>query len=140
MSVTAFQTVLAEVLLRPDVRSGLELRLADHNGLTTDERGRLQALALSPGLVAARQLHLAFRLTKLLSGLPKTCAVLGPDALAIEAQGFWARSAPSSFAYAKEVLGFASYLRQRLCSGLDAPGLGDTLDAEVPAVASGETT
>ena len=81
---------------------------------------------------AARRMHLAFRLTKLLAGLPRTCAVLGPDLLAREAQRFWATTPPRAFSYAGEVIAFARHLRERSRAGLSVSGLAEALEAEVP--------
>jgi hypothetical protein len=82
----------------------------DGAALTDRERARLRAIAGSPGLAITRKLHRGFRLGKLLSMLPLTCACLGDDPLATQAQAFWRARPSRSFYFWEEALAFCEFL------------------------------
>jgi hypothetical protein len=105
VSLPAFQSALAR-LVTHGALDNLDVR----DDLTERERDRLQAIARSPGLAITRKLHRGFRLGKLLSMLPLTCACLGDDALASEATQFWRARPSRSFYFWEEALSFCDHL------------------------------
>lgn len=134
MTARAFQSALAEMLIRPDLRDAVRESAAvlDERDLSPIERRRLASVAREPGLDAARRMHVAFRLTKLVTFLPRTCAALGDDGLERETRGFWEAIPPRAFFFEGEARDFAAWLRLRLGEGLVAPGLAEALEEEAP--------
>ena len=114
MSLRAFQTSLARLIVDPDFRERVQHRAAsalDAN-LSAREKSRLIQIAADPGLDINRTLHKGFRLGKLRAMLPLTCQLLGPR-LAREVSAFWAERAPSSFYFIPEALEFCDFLARR---------------------------
>jgi hypothetical protein len=119
MSMRTFQSMLARMVADPDfrddVRSGADGALdAD---LTPIEVERLRSVAVSRGLDAHRTLHKSFRLGKLYTLLPLTCALLGDDLLATEVSLYWAAHIPTSFYFLGEAIEFCDHLLGRLGEG-----------------------
>ena len=115
MSLHAFQTVLARLIVDPDFRERVQHRGADELdvNLSALEKSRLIQIAADPGLDINRTLHKGFRLGKLRAMLPLTCQLLGPGRLAREVSAFWAERAPSSFYFIPEALEFCDFLARR---------------------------
>ena len=108
MSLAAFQTELARLISDP--AAAVDSQISALPGLSAKERVRLLAIAHSPGLGITQKLHRGFRVGKLLSLLPLTCALLGETALADLAQVFW-RACPSrSFHFWEEATEFAEFV------------------------------
>jgi hypothetical protein len=80
--------------------------------LTDLERRRLAAVASSAGLRITVLVHRGWRLGKLLSLLPRTCSLLGPDRLAAELDRFWSDHLPRSLYFYDEALAFADHLER----------------------------
>jgi hypothetical protein len=108
MSLSAFQTQMARMVSDP--AAAVDTRISALPDLSAKERMRLLAIAHSPGLAITQKLHRGFRVGKLLSLLPLTCALLGETALADLAAHFW-RACPSrSFHFWEEATAFAEFL------------------------------
>jgi hypothetical protein len=115
MSLHAFQTELARLIVDPDFRERVQHRGADEldANLSALEQSRLCQIAADPGLDINRTLHKGFRLGKLRALLPLTCQLLGSGRLAREVSAFWAERAPSSFYFIPEALEFCDFLVRR---------------------------
>lgn len=115
MSLAAFQSVLARLILEPEFRDRVrEGEAAALQGELTDgERERLRRIAADPGLDVNRTLHKGFRLGKLRALLPLTCSLLGSRALTREVAAFWAERPPSGFYFLPEALEFCDFLAAR---------------------------
>lgn len=85
----------------------------DDPQLTPLEGRRLTHVARSDGLGITVMLHRGWRLGKLLSLMPGTCAVLGPDRVAAELGVFWRERLPDSLYFQDEALAFAAHLAGR---------------------------
>jgi hypothetical protein len=108
MSLAAFQTQLARLISDP--AAAADPNFTALPDLSAHERSRLLAIARSPGLAITQKLHRGFRVGKLLSLLPLSCALLGETALADLAQLFW-RACPSrSFHFWEEATEFAEFV------------------------------
>jgi len=115
MSLHAFQTVLARLIVDPDFRERVQHRGANELdvNLSALEKARLRQIAADPGLDINRTLHKGFRLGKVRAMLPLTCQLLRPGRLAREVSAFWAERAPSSFYFIPEALEFCDFLARR---------------------------
>ena len=115
MSMVIFQTELARLITNPQFRAKVRevgaTALAEE--LTLLERRRLLAVAASPGLDVTWSLHKGFRLNKLLSRMPFTCALLDDDVLAREIGLFWDKTPPTSFYFTAEASAFCDHLLER---------------------------
>ena len=120
MSQRAFQATLARLVIDPRFRSRVVARgeVALGKDLTDIERRRLIAAAAHKGLDITRTLHNAWRLSKILSMLPFTCALLGQGRFVREVSAFWRKRLPRSLHFFEEALAFCDYLDARLRSGL----------------------
>lgn len=116
MSLARFQSQLMRLVVDTSFR---ELTAADPAIFDSDpflrprERRRLANVARSDGLRITVMLHRGWRLGKLLTLMPGTCAILGPDRLAAELGAFWRDRLPDSLYFHDEALAFADYVAQR---------------------------
>jgi hypothetical protein len=108
MSLAAFQAQLAHLIADPTAVVDADIDAAPD--LSPQERRRLLAIARSPGLAITHKLHRGFRVGKLLSLLPLTCALLGEAALADLAQRFWRARPSRSFHFWEEAIEFAEFV------------------------------
>ena len=136
MSASGFQAALARLVLDPEFRE--LVRAAPQRGLPGDltdlERRRLTAAAADRGIEVTRDLHKAWRLTKLLALLPLTCTLLGEAVLAREVAGFWRIHRPISLYFLAEALDFCAYLDERARDGLHVPYLDEVVAFERAAL------
>jgi hypothetical protein len=107
MSLAAFQSQMARLIADPASVDELDSSDAD---LSADEQLRLRVIARSPGLGITQKLHRGFRIGKLLSLLPLTCALLGQEALAELAVRFWRAFPSRSFHFWEEAVAFADFV------------------------------
>ena len=113
MSLARFQAVQARLVVDPGFRERVAAaggELVDEVDLTPLERRRLAAIARSEGLRITVLVHRGWRLGKLLTLLPRTCSMLGPDRAAAELDAFWRRQLPRSLYFHDEALAFANHL------------------------------
>lgn len=77
-----------------------------------DERDarRLAAIAADPGLRLTRTLHRGWRLSKLLTLLPLTCAVADRTLLETQVLSFWRLQPPRSLYFVDEAVRFVDHL------------------------------
>lgn len=132
MSEPAFQSHLVALVLDPDYRASVAAAaVSQPHDVSEVEWRRVVEAAKSPGMDACRHVHKAFRLTKLLTLLPRTCAVLGDDQLTRELPEFWRAHPPRGFRYAEEAAAFCDHLDARLTGSLlaDRPGARSHLRA-----------
>jgi hypothetical protein len=136
MSAIRFQTELSLLVVDPARRDRIRNEPAPwtDGGLTELERQRLAAVARAPGLEITGTLHKAFRLGKLLSMLPFTCALMKDDLLAAETAAFWESHPPRTFYYRNEAVAFCDYLRGRLREDLACPYLDEIVAYEKAAL------
>jgi hypothetical protein len=115
MSIQAFQTAMARLVVEPDYRDAVraEGMTALGGELTPLERSRLVHIARDRGIEMNRTLHKGFRFGKLRSLLPLTCAVLTPARLVREVALFWQSHPPASFYFLPEALEFCTFLAGR---------------------------
>jgi hypothetical protein len=116
MTQAAFQSVLARLVINPAYRS--RVRAEGEAGLGAEaaelselEQRRALAVAADRGLDITRTLYHAWRLTKVLTLLPLTSALLG-DELAATLEGFWRTRPARSLYFVEECLSFCEYLRR----------------------------
>jgi len=130
--MAAFQSALARLVMDPAFRNQVRAEgpRAAGGTLTPVERRRLAAAAADPGMDAVRIVHKGFRLAKLLSMLPATCAVLGEEGMAREVPAFWLLRPSRGRHYAEEAEAFCAYLEMRLRAGLTVPGLAAVIVVE----------
>lgn len=132
MSLTRFQAVQARLVVDAGFRERVvttEGALDDEPDLTSLERRRLAAIASSAGLRITVLVHRGWRLGKLLTLLPRTCAMLGPDRVAAELEAFWRSRLPRSLYFHDEALAFADHLAAR-GRDLGVPYLAEVLAFE----------
>jgi hypothetical protein len=98
--------------------------------LTDRESRRLRAIAGSPGLAITRKLHRGFRLGKLLSMLPLTCARLGDELLGEQATAFWRERPSRSFYFWEEAISFCDFLAARAAGDRPLPFLAEVVRYE----------
>lgn len=131
MSQVAFQTALARLLIDPQfshrLQSEPEAALRELNGR---ERTRILALVEDPGFLVARKLHRAWRLSKLLTLLPKTCLVVADEVLAREVDNFWSANPPRSLYFLDEALMFGDRLAEVLGQDSDHPYVREVVEFE----------
>jgi hypothetical protein len=120
VSLPDFQACLARLITEAE----LSVRVAAEGSsafgarvLTDRESRRLRAIAGSRGLTVTRKLHRGFRLGKLLSMLPLTCARLGDEVLGQEATAFWRERPSRSFYFWEEAISFCDFLAARAAAG-----------------------
>lgn len=126
MSLRRFQSQLMRLVVDATFReqAAADARMfADDTDLTPRERRRLTAVARSDGLGITVMLHRGWRLGKLLSLLPLTCSILGPDRLAAELRAFWRDRLPDSLYFHDEAVAFADHVAQREELLVDVPEL-----------------
>jgi hypothetical protein len=120
VSQRVFQAALARLVFDPEfgerVRAGGGTALPAE--LTDVERRRLVGAASDPGLRPTQIVHNGWRLGKLLTMLPLTSALLGPETLVAEARGFWPARPPRSLYFRDEALAFCDHLLARARAGL----------------------
>lgn len=115
MSLARFQALQARLVVDPGFRDKVvaaEGDLADEPDLTPLERRRLASIARSKGLRISVLVHRGWRLGKLLTLLPRTCSMLGPDRAAAELDTFWRRQLPRSLYFHDEAIAFADHLAE----------------------------
>jgi len=110
MTEVAFQRALGRLVTDRRFRRRLGRATALPAGLSGLERRRLAALAAAPGVALTARLIDSFRLGKLITLLPLTRALLGPARFAREAEGYCAKTPPTSFYLADEALAFCDHL------------------------------
>jgi hypothetical protein len=113
VSLGRFQSELMRLIVDPTFREDAVASIstfASDPQLTPREQRRLAAVARSDGLGITVLLHRGWRLGKLLSLMPATCALLGPDRLAAELGTFWRDRLPDSLYFHEEALAFADHL------------------------------
>src|SRR5687768_16035416 len=115
MALVAFQTELARLITSPQFRKTVREvgTKALSEVLMCLERRRLLAVANSSGLEVAWSLHKGFRLHKLLSRLPLTCALIDNEILAREIGSFCEQTPPTSFYFTTEAIAFCDHLLVR---------------------------
>ena len=115
MTVLAFQTALARLIVEPDFRDAVRASGAAALAapLTPLEASRLVTIASDRGLDMNRTLHKGFRFGKLRALLPLTCSLLTPARLMREVAAFWQANPPASFSFLPEALEFCAFLEQR---------------------------
>lgn len=86
---------------------------ADVTDITPTERRRLAAVVDSDGLRITVLLHHGWRLGKLLTVLPRTCELLGPERAAAELKVFWRHRLPASLYFREEAAAFAEHLARQ---------------------------
>jgi hypothetical protein len=132
VSLARFQSLLMRLVVdtafRDAARADPGVVLND-SGLTPLEQRRLMHAALSDGLGVTVMLHRGWRLGKLLSLMPGTCALLGPDRVATELGMFWRERLPDSLYFRDEALAFADHLERRGLS-VSIPGLDRMMTEE----------
>lgn len=79
-------------------------------GLAARDVRRLTAIAADPGLHLTRTLHRGWRLSKLLTLLPMTCAVADRAVLETEVVRFWRREPPRGLYFVDEAVRFVDHL------------------------------
>jgi hypothetical protein len=112
MSLAAFQSALAELV------AGRTVALDSAGGLTDLERRRVEGLAEAMGARAMRTLYFGWRLTKVLSLLPFTTALLGDERLSERLKAFWQQRNATSLYFVEECLEFLEFLEATMT---DAP-------------------
>jgi len=129
VSLAAFQTALARLIIEPEYRDRVRAGgdAAPPGDLDDVERARLLSIAADPGLDVNRTLHKGFRLGKLRALLPLTCRLLGSRALMREVAAFWSVRRPSGFYFLPEALEFCDFLATR---GLRARYIREIVDFE----------
>lgn len=111
MSVTSFQSLMAQLVIDPAFRHRVQAHgLPADADLDTRERQRLQHIAASPGLDINHTLHKGFRFGKLRALLPLTCALLQGARLNAAIARFWASHPPRSFYFLPEAIEFCDFL------------------------------
>ncbi len=113
MSLERFQALQARLVVDPGFRERVvaaQGALTEEPDLTALERRRLAAIARSEGLRISVLVHRGWRLGKLLTLLPRTCSMLGPDRAAAELDVFWRRQLPRSLYFHDEAIAFADHL------------------------------
>lgn len=104
MTLVTFQSSLAEI-----IAGGVTA--AEPLGPLADlERRRLEDLARQAGVDVMRTLYFSWRLTKVLSLLPFTTALLGDDQLAERLRTFWQERRATSLYFVEECLAFLEFL------------------------------
>jgi hypothetical protein len=132
VSLPRFQEVLARLVIDPEFRElvrAAPLRGLPE-GLTGLERRRLTVAAAGRGIEVTRDLHKAWRLTKLLALLPLTCTLLGEEVLAQEVARFWRARLPKGLYFLEEALDFCAYLKERARADLSVPYLDEVVAFE----------
>lgn len=108
MSLAAYQEGQLAMLRNPglagDYSRGDFGHLADR--LTALERERLQSQAQDAGMALSRKLHEGWRLTKLLTLLPRTFAAGDPDLLSRLVAEFWSAAPARSLYFEAEAIEF----------------------------------
>jgi hypothetical protein len=116
VSLPDFQACLARLITEAELSARVVAEGASAFGardLTDVEARRLRAIAGSRGLTLTRKLHRGFRLGKLLSMLPLSCARLGDELLGEEASAFWRERPSRSFYFWEEAISFCDFLAAR---------------------------
>ena len=118
MSQAAFQTAFARLVIDVDFRRTVaaDSESAFEEDLTEKEHLRLVAIARQPGIEMTTTLYEAWRLTKILTLLPRTAALLGATRLAHELRAFWASTPATTLYFVDECLAFTDFLDGRLAA------------------------
>lgn len=139
MSLAGFQQALAALVMSPALRQEVA-RLAapelpaslGHLELTERERHRLHALARDPGMKVTTVLHRATRLGMLSNTVPRTCHVLGEQALHRVVNRYWSEHPPIRMQYEREAQRFGAFVRDLVRAGeLVHALLPELLEAEL---------
>jgi hypothetical protein len=115
VSLADFQACLARLVTEADLCGRVAADGAWAFGarsLTDREQRRLTAIAGSRGMIITRKLHRGFRLGKLLSMLPLSCARLGEELLGQETSAFWRQRPSRSFYFWEEAIAFCDFLAE----------------------------
>ena len=112
MSAEKFQSLLAELV------AGGSVPPHSMEGLTAMERQRLEAVTEQDGIQIMRTLYFSWRLTKILTLLPFTAALMGDEKLALYLKDFWSRRNATSLYFVEECLAFLSFLKDTLLEDL----------------------
>jgi hypothetical protein len=111
VSAASFQTALARLVVDPTYREAVRAKEdAPFDELDPIERRRLRAVAATPGLDITCKVHQGWRLGKLYTMVPLTCALLGEERLELEVHAFWRSRAPRSFYFRDEAIEFCDHL------------------------------
>jgi hypothetical protein len=113
MTLAAFQQLLAELVLSPELRAAVaeDETALDGAELSPVERRRLVGIAADPRLATATMLHEKRRLAGVATALPATCILLG-ESLVLELVRDHARSGPpTSFYFQDDGRSFGELLR-----------------------------
>jgi hypothetical protein len=114
VSAAAFQAALARLVVDPAYREGVRAHGEPVlEGLDALERRRLLAVAAGPGLDMTCKVHQAWRLGKLYTMVPLTCALLGEESLKRAVHDFWRSRPPRSFYFRDEAIDFCDHLSTR---------------------------
>ncbi|GAA1865216.1 hypothetical protein GCM10009715_10490 [Paeniglutamicibacter psychrophenolicus] len=119
MSLAAYQE--AQLAMLRDSRRAWAYSRGDFGDLaarlTGLERERLQSQGLDAGMALARKLHEGWRLTKLLTLLPRTFDVGDPELLSRLVAEFWSATPPRSLYFESEAAEFARIVTRNSPSG-----------------------
>jgi hypothetical protein len=127
VSGAGFQTALARLVVDPAYRDAVRAHGEPAlDGLDALERRRLLAVAGGRGLDMTCKVHQSWRLGKLYTMVPLTCALLGEERLEHEVHDFWRSRPPRSFYFRDEALEFCDHL----ASGPQLPYLTEVLAYE----------
>lgn len=125
MSEIAFQTALARLIATGTLRNVPVDRL-DHRGLS-----RLSTVAEQTGVKIMQTLYFSWRLTKILSLLPYTTAMLDEERLAAELRAFWDQRPSTTLYFVPECLKFLEFLTERIETTTVPPYWEDVLAFEL---------
>jgi hypothetical protein len=97
---------------------------------------RLVSIAADPGLHLTRTLHMGWRLSKLLTLLPMTCAAADRELLETEVLRFWREQPPRSLYFVDEAVRFVDHLIEAV--GGSEPILADVARFEQAGLLLGD--
>jgi hypothetical protein len=120
MSLLGFQQALSELVMSPEfcskVKTDPERSLSAFD-LTPLEHQRLAILATQPGLGIGTTIHRSFRLSMLVSTLPKTCTLLEFHGIKEIMHAYWRTQLPRNFYYEQEATRFGEFIFAQLKLG-----------------------
>lgn len=120
MSLLGFQQALSQLVMSPEFCSKVLTdpeRALSAFDLTPLEHQRLAVLAQSPGLGIGTMIHRSFRLSMLVSTLPKTCTLLEFQDLKQTVHAYWHTQPPRNFYYEQEAARFGEFVLAQLKLG-----------------------
>jgi hypothetical protein len=136
MSLSAFQSAIADLVARPDRCIAVRENgaILDEYDLSPLERRRIIEIVSHPGMSHNCTLYRANRLTPIARSLPETCSALGAR-LGEELDAFWRLEPDTELQFKREATRFASFLIRRIERGEIAdPILEECLARELQAL------